>query len=71
MGTNKSFIYLIKRSKGKNLEKYLIIPIFFSLFNFSLIRFSEDKFDSNMKPKGSFSSTFATTVPWKIISGWF
>ena len=72
MGTIKSFIHLIKCFKGKKLERCLIIPIYFlAVLNFSLRCFAKDKFDSSMRPKCFCSSTFATTVPLKIICGWF
>ena len=54
------------------MERCLIVPICFLAFPiFPLRCFWKDKFDSSKRTKCFCSSTFVTTVPLKIICGWF
>ena len=72
MGTNKSFVHLIKHFKGQKTGKvFNCTNMFFSLPDFLTDGFWKDKFDSSKRPKCFCSSTFATSVPLKIICRWF
>ena len=53
---------------GRNMERCLIIPIFFlALMIFSLRCFLKDKLESSMRPKCCWAVIFVTTVPFYII----
>ena len=73
MGTDKSFIHLIKcltrEESGKVFDNSEILLLAFMIF--SLKYFLKDQLESSMRPKCFCSFILATTVPLNITCGWF